>query len=188
MINKIFCVFCVSALILFTACSASKPLLPQAEMQKMSDEEFKSYFIDRIDNVIVLRALNSGGNEVVTKTAQGRTFRVGSYPKGIDKKSNDYFQCREEYTKLKEELVRRSLGGNSDYAKDAMKEAEKRFEKRIERIWNRYQQVVGSEMNSRSDIRMTADFIDLYEDYRDKDKALKNLLDKTFGEMEKQNY
>ncbi|RMF92857.1 MAG: hypothetical protein D6734_11340 [Candidatus Schekmanbacteria bacterium] len=157
-------------------------------MQKLSDDEFKEYFLNRIDKVIIPRALYSGGNEVVTKTVQGRTFRVGSYPRGIDKKSNDYFQCRAEYRKLKDELMRRSIISGEYYTKNIMKEAEKRFEVHIEKIWNRYQQVVGGEMNSLSEIRMTADFIELFDDYRDKDKALKNLLDKTFGEMEKQNY
>lgn len=125
---------------------------------------------------------------MLQKPLRDALFAVGSYPKGIDKKSNEYFQCREEYKKLKDELIKRSLGRHSDYAKNTMKEAEGKFEIRIEKLWERYQQVVGSEVNSNSEIRMTADFIDLYDDYRDKDKALKNLLDKTFGEMEEQDY
>jgi len=78
---------CISLL----SCAAQKPLLTQDEMGNMANDEFQKYFLDRIDNVIVPRALQSGGDQVIKESdSWGKQYRVGSYPRGIDKNSPQF--------------------------------------------------------------------------------------------------
>jgi len=182
MLKNSFRFFACLSMILLFACSASKPLLPQAEMQKMSDEEFREYFLKRIENTLIPIALESGGRNVIKKYIQYGEMRVGSYPRGVNRKSPKFIKCKEEYKVLKTELVRRASGNiDENYYSKTMKEADKNYEWQLERMWQQVQNSLGQETRVNISSLLSVDFIDIYETRKAQAQSESfSLLDYTF--------
>lgn len=182
MLRKAFLLFAFLSALLFFACTASIPLLPQSEMQRLSDQEYREYFLKRLENTVIPTALESGGREVIKKYVQYGEMRVGSYPRGIDRNSPKFFKCKEEYKILKKELLRRdSENKDSNYYSETMKEADKNYEWQLDKMWQQVQNSLGQETRVNLSSLLSVDFIRIYENRKDYAKSSSySLLDATF--------
>lgn len=160
---------CISLL----SCASQKLLAPD-ELQKMTNDQYRDYFLDRIDNAVVVNALDSGGYIVVKiQNPYGGAARGGSFPRGVDINTPKYNQAKDEYLVLKTELLRRGAE-NEPYVFATMEKANKLFETQLEQMWRKSQIVLGQEIS--------ADFKKLYETARDRSKTKGNLLDRMFDD------
>ncbi|MBI5376113.1 MAG: hypothetical protein HZA77_11805 [Candidatus Schekmanbacteria bacterium] len=158
---------CISLL----SCAAQKLLAPE-ELQKMTNDQYRDYFLNRIDNAVVVNALDSGGYVVVKiENPYGGAARGGSYPRGVDIDTPKYKQSKDEYLILKTELLRRGAG-NEPYVFATMEKANKLFEVQLESMWRK------SQINSGA----SGNFRRLYETARDRSKTKGNLLDRLFDD------
>ena len=183
MINRksipLFLIFIFS---LITSCAHYQRVLSDSEMKKLSNEEFKNYFIKRLDEVIFAEVFSKklAIRKPVSDGMTIRSMRVGTVSWVISRDEPLFKQCKAEYELLKKELSRRGQGENNPLFIETMGKAEKILEGHLDRIWSEVQNVVAQEIDYPQFETEFIDFKKIYEISLHHDKVRGNLVDILF--------
>ncbi|OGL43271.1 MAG: hypothetical protein A2042_01525 [Candidatus Schekmanbacteria bacterium GWA2_38_11] len=178
-ISRFFLIFVFT---LITSCAHYHPILPDTEIKKLSNEEFKNYFIKRLDEVILVQVFSNklAINKPVSDGTTIRNMRVGTISSIISRDEPLFKQCRAEYEILKSELTKRSQGKDNQLFTETMGKAEKLLEEHLDRIWYETQNIAGQEIDYSQFETEFVDFKKFYEIRLHNDKAKGNLVDILF--------
>jgi len=180
---KYLCFYCIlTSFLSITSCTHYQPLLPAAEMQRFTDDEFKNYFLKRLDDVIFVQVF-SARYPVLKKVSDGftaRDLRIGTVPGIIGKHTPLFNQYKQEYELLKEELVKRSRDKNLFLLEETMNKAEGLLKEHLDSIYSQIDSVIGSEFNMQYNSQGIIDVKRLYEISRHQGESMGNLVDMLF--------